>query len=301
MKLKYTWIPFLLSIIMVIPFRIYQLSLSSGKIFSFDVNDNTIIGIFIYTVMFFSIIIICMSLFSKELQFDIKIEKNVLVSISLFLVGASAIAESLESFKEAFSGAQGNNMFGLLVLCILSAIASVVFFVLATGYFTGRDLFDKFPIMLIMPVVWLLYRLMISFIDARTVANNSVEMMGIITNAFLTLFVLYNAKMYIIDKNGAVVKKLFAFGLPSVAFALCYGIPNIYKVLFLDRGDTGLVLSSVTYIVMSIYIILLLLDVTKKCENKNSKHAAYKYQDFGKNDHVVGSPRAEESMLRKEN
>ena len=79
MKLKYTWIPFLLSIIMVIPFRIYQLSLSSGKIFSFNVNDNTIIGVFIYTVMFFSIIIICMSLFSKELQFNIKIEKNVLV------------------------------------------------------------------------------------------------------------------------------------------------------------------------------------------------------------------------------
>ena len=146
------------------------------------------------------------------------------------------------------------------------------------------------------PTIWLTCKLGISFMNNRAVSNRSPEMIAILANAFLTLFFLYNARIYVLEENNNVVKKLYAFGLPAVIFSIIYALPNIYQFIFNYQYYTKtLEVSSITMILMSLYIILMLIYRMIGLDEVSEVSDDYEQDTY----QAYGSPRAEESMIRK--
>ena len=296
MKLKYTWIPFLLSLIIVLPLRLYQVINTGGQLFGIDLNDNFLTGVFIYIMMFFSLIIICMSLFSKKSHETINIHKNNLIGSSLFLISLSTIFEAIRDIIYSGSVNAGGSAMQAVVLLVTALAAGAAFFIMGMCYMQGKNLFAKMPFLMMFPTIWLTCKLGISFMNNRAISNRSPEMIAILANAFLTLFFLYNARIYILDENNNVVKKLYAFGLPAVIFSIVYALPNIYQFIFNYQYYTKtLEVSSITMILMSLYIILMLIYRMIGLDEVSEVSDDYEQDTY----QAYGSPRAEESMIRK--
>lgn len=260
MKLKYTWILFVLSLLVIIPLRLYQISMTSGQIFSIDVNDNLLIGIFIYIMLFFSLIIICMSLLSQPSQNSIPINKNIFISIILLLLGICIIFQSVEYLTYNTPSRSENEKIQLLVMSAFSLVTGVVFVIMSTCYAFKNNRFKKIPLFMLFPTVWLTIRLVFSFVSNTAVSSKNVEMMVVVANGFLVLFFVYNSKIYLFSEDKNIFKMLHAFGMPAIIFSLSYELPTIYELVFNWENSTRTIeVSLVINILMSIYIISILI------------------------------------------
>ena len=263
MRLKYTWIPFVLSLMVLIPMRFLQFAAQIAGVESFLISRD-FVYVLLGLVAVFVLVIISMSLLSKNVPENIKIRKNIVSAVFATISGLLMVYSGGVALPVAFSGAlEGSEPIKIAVLGLLTLLAGVVFLLVAACYYSGRNFFEIMPVVTIIPAIWAGARLVYIYIDHTSSASTVEGTFDVLVFVFLVLFLLEHARMFsnVHEKN--VIKRLFAFGLPAISMALFYYLPVLYFSLQnAENLNLNLVARYLVYISLALYILSVLVDIS---------------------------------------
>lgn len=263
MKLKYTWIPFVLSLIVLIPMQFCRFLALIGTESSF-LSSRDFVYIQLALIAVFVLVIISMSLLSKNVPENIKIRKNIVSALLSTVFGLVETYTGVIFIFNAFNGVtEGVELFKTVGVSLITLLSGIVFLVVAACYYSGRNFFEAMPAVSLIPAVWAGVRLVLLYIDHTSSASTVEGTFDVLVFVFLVLFLFEHARMLsnVHEKN--VIKRLFAFGLPAISMALFYYLPVLYFSLQnAENLNFHLVVICLVYISIALYILSVLVDIS---------------------------------------
>ena len=269
MKLKYSWIVFILSLILLIPVKVYSAVTGNDFIIG-NISSSTSSSIFITVTIILVLAIIIMCLISKNVLSSINLPKNIFCGVMSLLAGIAMIISGIFDFIYLIYNMDIKVFFSAITI-ILSGIA---FIFISNIHFKGKNIFISMPLLALLPTIWACARLTILFLYKSSVVSGQIDMFDIISSVFLILFFFAQAKImaYIQDKK--LIQKLFAFGMSSVLMLLLYNLPKIFTI-------TSIFDFSVMYAVdifLVLYIISLLITLSSPSYIDSDQHEYHMYR-----------------------
>lgn len=258
LNLKNTWLIFLVFSLTLVPLKI-----CSG-IFNIAFVES---AIFTTVFMVAAACTVIFSCFSEIKIKNIDIQKNymlgttcALVSIAFFLCISTYFNDTSRYDFEW----QPVSMSLLSILCCISFIIGSVTF------FRGINFFSSAPFFIFCPSLWF----GMSMILFLSIYNNHADVYEVALIAFVSLFTLYHTQVFATSSNSNIIKKMFAFGMPSILLILSKSIPVIIKYFVRGYNISDLDISvSVLELLIAIYIIGILIE----CRKQIKSHAQNKF------------------------
>lgn len=258
MKLKFSWIPFLVSLCSIVPLRIY-FALSGN---SWD--SSGIFGIIIAVLLGAIFLSVMMS------ETDVKIlrpTRNIGLGIVSLLCTATFVWSGISYTLDPSLADTEQNPIQMAILSILSA---VTFAMMSISFFTGKNLFKKLQVAIFVPAVACAFS-MISFLS---ISNSTVSPYDVLQKSLMVLFLFYQSEVFVTFSDRGVVKRIFSFGLPFIIASAMFSIPNLINQLKdgFDYKYTT-VSNSVLSICLAVYAVYLLLECLSQVDsNENSQY-----------------------------
>ena len=266
MKIKYTLIPFILGLLLLIPYGICQMAeLKIIKNFTLIPTDTmyTIFGVISFLFM---VCIFVLSFLSKDEPNNVQLGKSYVLGIlsaliSLFLICiGGVILLSVILFREYVYP-----IFQSFLLSILSILTGISFIMLSEGYFYGSNPFKKHSIIAIFPTLWVLDQLIICFISNTTTSNTRLHSLHIVELAALLLFLFNHARQFVPVEMKNSTKRLFAYGLIFIFISCIYNISVIIlKFRDMPNYSSGYNINCIANLFLIIYISIILMNVYQK-------------------------------------
>lgn len=287
MKQKYIWITFFLSILVLVPFRIYQivvLGQSAGRIFGIGSSDVGILSVFVVFVL----LLITMIKFSKDSNVGVSLKKSMLTGIFGIVSGIMILVSSLTQLmdtipllnenKSQISSLSGANLGRqketleflksqisaqnfTIARCIIGILACVGLFVFGLSSIKGKNKLDKYRLSSILPSIWAIAVVIENFTARSNLVLEHVDLFDIISFVSMMLFFYAQAKFFADFNDATLNKKLFLFGFIAVTSMLTYNISNIVNLFSLGNVTLTKVCQYASGILIAIYIVLFLFSV----------------------------------------
>lgn len=253
MKLKYSWIIFILSLLFLVPAKIYITSNTGDFIIGHTANHPPQLA-FVCAALALPIIIIILQLIFGNTSSTINVEKNIFCGIFAGISGILMILSSIFDFVNNLGKFDLKSFFLTLTLLL----SGIVFLIFANLHITGNNFFIKTPLLSLLPTIWAGTRLVFLFLKHSVVVEGTVDMFDIFSSIFLMLFFFTQSKLLSSINGKKLVSKLFAYGLSSVIMLLLYNIPALLNM----NSNKDFSIMYITDIALSIYIVSLLISLT---------------------------------------
>lgn len=269
MKLKYTWIVFILSILTLVPIKTY-IAIKGNDFVIGSIASNTSLSIFIIVTIILVLAIIIMSLFSKNVIATIDMPKNIFCGIFALLSGISMITSGIFDFLSLSYNMDAK----IVVSAIFIVLSGVIFIFIANIHFTGKNMFVPMPLLSLLPTIWACVRLMVLFLYHSSVVSGNIDMFDIIASMFLILFFFSHAKAMAYVPGKKLLQKLFAYGMSAVIILVLYNVPVLCTMKSTDEFSAMYLvdISLILYIVS----LLITLSTSKNIEAPQEEYQMYR-------------------------
>lgn len=232
MKIKYAWIPFVLTVLAAVPFRVYQLlylvDLKTGFSKEGDISGTVFLGAIAVALLLICIMCLC----DRNAPYKNVPHRNILagifgilLSLAMFYVSASELMNfGTAGVKAIVSG----------VFCALAAVSMLA---MSVGMTYGKNVYENMPLLALLIPIWGCVRLVITFMNYTSIANISQHLFNMLAIIFLLLFQYSQAKMLAGVGGQKIIRSLFLFGFPAVVFAVLASVP--WFVLYFSGVQAG--------------------------------------------------------------
>ena len=229
MKLKRTWIPFVLFFVAIMGLRIYQI-LSVG-VASVRVQwDNFEMICFVFSAVASAMIII-MSYISKDAPDVFVIKKSRSVGVISILTAALIEWNAINEFNSYLSG---GNEWVKLVSSIVGFLAGFAFITISFNFINEKNYFEKHKLLSLIPTLWALTLLLKLFFKYNSAPTTILNVSDSLAKICILFFLFNQSKLFASLFNATTFKKLFYFGFSAVLFTMVY--TTNYLAVTIDLG-----------------------------------------------------------------
>lgn len=251
MKLKFTWIPFILSFITVLGLKIYQfVTLGDATV---RTQWSNIEAITFIVALIAAIIITIMSLISKDSPEVFVLNKDIFTGTIAVLTALMVIWSSV---NELIIYLSYKREIVYLFLSIFGILAGLVFIMSGVCFFKGKDFFQKYKLLTLLPTVWVLIRILNLFFAYNSIPTNLSHVTTSLAEIFLVFFLFYQARLFsgLFTKN--TFKSIFYFGFAAILFVTLYATNNLLSII-----DTGrkISINNLVYLITDLIIAFYVL------------------------------------------
>ncbi len=146
--------------------------------------------------------------------------------VGLIEVGKKAAEPVVEVGAEALEQSGGLPPI-LWQICMGLGIGSALAIAfISVGFFSGTNMLDRSPLLMLMPVLWLGMRLVLTFLEMTSSASISERSMEVVMLIFMTLFALSLGK-FLANVGGGASRWATVYGGLAVMFALATAVSRI--------------------------------------------------------------------------
>ncbi len=246
MKLKYTWIPFILELIIITVFRLYQF-ITIGDV-SVRVQWDNIELVSAFTSSIAVLIIIIMTYLSKDAPKFFILQEDKITGTVGCLAGVMVMCHSVSDFLSFLLSSKElmrlfSGVFGLA--------AGLVFIIMGICNIKGKDYFEKYRLLTLVPTLWALMSLLNTFFKYNSIPTTATNVINVLDEIFLVFFLFYQARMFANLFDEATFKKLFYCGFSAVIFMTLNAFGQ-----FLTIMNSGATISLVDFIYIVAEIII---------------------------------------------
>lgn len=263
MKLKFNWIPFILSFITIFSLRMYQI-LSVGNAYIRMQWDN-IEMICFTTALVASIIIVAMSYLSKDVSDDFVLNKNVLSGAISILTSAVIAWNSFYKINSYLINNNDDNSWINLVSSILGFLACIAFILIGFNFFYAKNYFENYRLLTLVPTLWVLSELLNLFFKYNSIPTDITNVSNALAKIFLLFFLFAQARLFAGLFSSITLKKLFYFGFSAILF-ITVSLSN-YIATSMDNRDE-LNLKVIALIILEIILVIYILSILLTTKTK---------------------------------
>jgi|GEM_PF-3868884 len=240
MKIKTGWFFFFLSMVTLLPYRVYQ------RLFLLEINrgfpkvgDHTL-EIILGLLLLFTVLFVWSCSSDKRTPSAYKPKFNFFAGLFALLLAASVVIESVYMFI----GQNADNVLNTskIILGVTGLIATIFILILAIDAFRGGNTFEAHPYLALVLPLWGLVRLTVNFMqfNTETGQENMFDSFALIG---CLLFLYSQARLLIGMERKRTMKSTFSFGFLSILTGfMCilpryigYVLENYYPI----EGVTG--------------------------------------------------------------
>ena len=116
--------------------------------------------------------------------------------------------------------------------------AALAIAVISIGFFSGKNMLENTPLLMMMPVLWLGMRLVLTFLDMTSNASISERSVEVVMLIFMTLFVLSLGK-YLANVGGSSSRWANVYGGLTVMFAFTAAISRLVLSITGSKAHDG--------------------------------------------------------------
>ena len=296
MKLKFNWVPFILSFVAILGLRIYQI-LSIGNAAVRVQWDNFEMICFVIAAVAFGIIIL-LSYLSKDAPDVFVLKKSIFTGLISMITAVFAIWSSVYEIK-AYLG--GDNDWVKLLSGALGIFAGIVFVLIGLNFIQEKNYFDKYRLLALVPTLWVLTKLLALFFEYNSVPTDISDVSNSLAKIFLLFFLFAQARLFAGLFNYVTFKKLFYFGLSAILF-MTVSLTNYIAVSMDTRSELSLrvIVAIMTEIVLIVYIFFILL-ATKTGKGLVNEEPVTEKLDDNTNENVATTEPVAENVSTADN
>lgn len=282
MKLKFNWVPFILSFVTIMGLRMYQI-FSIGNAAVRVQWDNFEMICFAIAAVAFGIIIL-LSYLSKDAPDVFVVKKSIFTGLISMITAVFAIWSSVYEIK-AYLGS--SNDWAKLLSGALGIFAGIVFVLIGMNYIQEKNYFDKHHLLALIPTSWILAKLLELFFEYNSVPTDISNVSNSLAKIFLLFFLFAQARLFTGLFNYVTFKKLFYFGLSAILF-MTGSLTNYIAVSMDTSGGLSLqvIVAIMTEAILIVYIFFALL-ATKTGKNLINEEPATEKLDNKTNESVI--------------
>lgn len=256
MKLKNIWLVFCITLLVLVPARIYS------YLFPVEfIESSTFLIIFGLGALALAVCVF-ISKFSLK---NISIQKNMIPGIFAALVSLCFLWCVPAYFGDTVT--KYDHEWQPILVAVFSILSCVSFALISATHFTGKNLISKAPFFIYCPVLWFGLK-MILFLSMNI---NVTDPYVILSTGFLTLFMIYFTQTFATSTKANNIKLQFVLGLPLILFTLATDIPVIIKIWAQGVFVESEVATATLEILLAIYVVFTLITAHKQLENKDQK------------------------------
>lgn len=252
-RMPLVFLVFIIGIIVSIALRTAQLVYAVDPFTGFYRSGSPLVPTLNAVLILFTLLLLTPLLFKNLSKETAVFEKSKITSVFAVIVG---IMLCLDATGKFFTVLSSQSDAGNMLVALTAFLSAIFFFVFANFKFKGQK--ADFALISLLPVLWGILNLTVSFMHYTTIANISSDLLDVLTMVFILIFLYYHARVIGKVANGREMNGLFAFGLSSVLFELLYTIPK-YAALPFKRGSAP-VLHDFLYIALALYTISFLVE-----------------------------------------
>lgn len=255
MKIKSAWIVLAITLLIVLPTRIYQVLflVEPGTGFYTDGNTTTLI---ISACLIAGILLMAAFAFADKEKRSYRPIHSLPTAVIGALTGLGLIFQNLISL---LGTQEQENRLSVILVGVFGILAGAVFILTAYNFAMGQNTFEKHPLLSLIPSLWGCVSLVTRFITYISVVNVSENIYDTFTVIFSLLFLFAQAKMLAGIETEKSVKQIYTFGIPAILMTLVTGVPSAV-VLFSGEAHTGSFPAGLQLvnILMALYILAFL-------------------------------------------
>ncbi len=264
MKSKLSWIPFIILTPVALFCKIAPHFFAEGSLFGKGslVPDYVFLAscalIFLFSVLFCAL--------DSRISPYYQPRRNVLLGVLGILTAICFAAEgALDLIRVFLSGKIEILPVIEGVLLVLSAVVMITM-----GLFVIFKGGEKKPssIICVIPAILFAIRMISCFVSFTTISLRLADVTALCCYVFATMFFYHYAVSLSLIESKSGIKKLFIFGLPTAASMLAYGAVRL--VFDFDTTDILANLGSVEMLLISLYIIVFLIEVSSHVVDRDS-------------------------------
>lgn len=277
LNIKHAKIVFLVTLILVLPARAYQL------LFLLDSKTNTykdggLFSLILLSVLALStVLIIIMCLSNKNAPKEYEPIKNVPTAVICALTGAAIIFHSFVSMAEVKENAAQTSLsiIGVaagsgqlqamrIFLSFFGILAGLVILITAYNFLLGVNMFHSFPLVALVPPLWGCINLAVLFVTDTASVNVAENAFDMFTVIFTLLFLFTQSRLLAGIDVQANTKSVYMFGLPCILLALATSLPDtVVRLLGKDAVSSLTMSSHLVNLCMAFYIVLFLISLQR--------------------------------------
>lgn len=296
MKIRTPVILTVLSLFFLFPLKWFNPLAHFGESVSFAVGNLA----FMWILAAVSAIIVFCSMIARGTRIRVNTQKNFTMGLVMLIAGAaliwdgvvaflaysstgiitagqeSTIISSLSIVQQAIAETFGINLpsglissalffnrrFGIYY-CIASALGGLGFLLMSHDFFGGRNFFRNKPLLAILPTIWGVARIVLSYMVYTSVADLTLYALDILFMCSTLIFMFAQARLFADIKAEKSVRTAVASGLCSIIFCVCSnGIR--YAQIMSGRGmycidfNTPRFVDSIITVMIAAYIIYII-------------------------------------------
>lgn len=198
----------------------------------------------------------------QKAKSQISTGKNKLLGIFSLILALSFIASGIYKMSITF----GSDSAGPFIIGFFQVLAAIGFIMFALNNLISKS-YDIRAVALL-PVLYGVVSLIITFMGLTQIANISVYLYEILEMVFAIVFFYYNARLISGLSNKREVFGGFAFGLSTAFYGIISTVPSLIAHLINNNVGKVPTLTDISYLVLSVYIIVMLITVLKKAEKE---------------------------------
>lgn len=255
MKLKFNWVPFILSFFAIMGLRIYQIFSIGNAAVRVQWDNFEMICFFVASVAF--AIILILSYLSKDAPDVFVLKKNIFNGLISMITAIFAIWSSVYEIK-AYLG--GDNDWVNLLAGALGILAGIAFILIGLNFIQEKNYFDKYRLLALAPTLWILAKLLKLFFEYNSIPTDISNVSHSLAKIFLLFFLFAQARLFAGLFSCVTFKKLFYFGF-SAALFMTISLTNYIAVSMDTSSELSLrvIVAIMTEIILIVYTVFMLL------------------------------------------
>lgn len=256
MKLKNIWLVFCITLLVLVPAKIYS------SLFPAEFIESPA-----FLVIFgLGALAIAVCVFISKFPFkNISIQKNLVLGSFAAIIALCFLWCIPAYFGDTVT--KYDHEWQPILVTIFSALSCLSFTLISATHFTGKNIISKVPFFIFCPVLWFGLR-MILFLSMNI---NVTDPYVILSTGFLTLFMVYYTQTFATSTKANNVKLLYVLGLPLALFSLASSVPIVLKIWTAGIFVASSVATAALEIALVIYILFVLMEAQKQIESSDQK------------------------------
>ncbi len=281
MKSKLCWISF-------IPLTTAAVLIKGLQMFNiyFSADDTTASYLSIGAILLMFAINIIFIAIDKKTSPAYILRKN--IPAAIFAILAAAMFTSKSALNLILSIQNNTYSFFTLMVSVFGFLTAVCLVIIALSHLQGRNFLPTMGAFFLSMPIWGGLVLIGEFLNNRTVSVYYVNPLKLFCYAFAMIFFFKLGMVIATVKGKNPVKSLFLYGMPLAAIGLVVGACNIVSIIQngLDYSENVIAFG---FMALGLYIISLLVEITKYALTKDEQILQYDLDDFDEEQRVYGA------------